>query len=191
MSKLTGFPHSDICGSNASYRLPTAFRRLVRPSSPLTAKASTVYAYSLNHTTPKCFRSHTVCLRFTNKYCYLVFYYYQLAKLLKSVEHKAQRKILLKEELVFEFSNSKLLKSNGGVKRDRTADLLRARQALSQLSYNPIQAILVGLSRLELPTSPLSGVRSNHLSYRPAVTAMVLTVCSTFTINHLCGHYAK
>ncbi len=46
--------------------------------------------------------------------------------------------MLLKEELVFEFSNSKLLKSNGGVKRDRTADLLRARQALSQLSYNPI-----------------------------------------------------
>jgi hypothetical protein len=39
---------------------------------------------------------------------------------------------------------------------------------------------LVGLSRLELPTSPLSGVRSNHLSYRPAVTAMVLTVCSTY-----------
>ncbi len=26
---------------------------------------------------------------------------------------------------------------------------------------------LVGLSRLELPTSPLSGVRSNQLSYRP------------------------
>ena len=27
--------------------------------------------------------------------------------------------------------------------------------------------LLVGLGRLELPTSPLSGVRSNHLSYRP------------------------
>jgi hypothetical protein len=26
----------------------------------------------------------------------------------------------------------------GGAKRDRTADLLRARQALSQLSYGPI-----------------------------------------------------
>ena len=26
---------------------------------------------------------------------------------------------------------------NGGAKRDRTADLLRARQALSQLSYSP------------------------------------------------------
>ena len=29
--------------------------------------------------------------------------------------------------------------------------------------------ILVGLGRFELPTSPLSGVRSNQLSYRPGV----------------------
>ncbi len=27
---------------------------------------------------------------------------------------------------------------SGGAKRDRTADLLRARQALSQLSYGPV-----------------------------------------------------
>jgi hypothetical protein len=26
---------------------------------------------------------------------------------------------------------------------------------------------MVGLGRLELPTSPLSGARSSHLSYRP------------------------
>ena len=91
--------------------------------------------------------------------------------------------------------------------RDRTADLLRARQALSQLSYSPIVVIsftlipaetrrgrtkhtevcesfhnavfrmnLVGLSGLEPPTSPLSGVRSNHLSYKPAE----ITYCSIF-----------
>ena len=30
---------------------------------------------------------------------------------------------------------------------------------------------LVGLGRLERPTSPLSGVRSNHLSYRPRAGA--------------------
>ena len=29
----------------------------------------------------------------------------------------------------------------GGAKQDRTADLLRARQALSQLSYSPIRVI--------------------------------------------------
>ena len=42
---------------------------------------------------------------------------------------------------------------------------------LSQLSYTPIwqglQPNLVGLERLELSTSRLSGVRSSHLSYRP------------------------
>ena len=45
----------------------------------------------------------------------------------------------------------------------RTLDLLLARQALSQLSYTPI----MGLSGLEPPTSRLSGVRSNRLSYKP------------------------
>ena len=53
----------------------------------------------------------------------------------------------------------------GGAREDRTPDLLRARQALSQLSYGPVY--VVGLGRFELPTSPLSGVRSNQLSYRP------------------------
>ena len=79
---------------------------------------------------------------------------------------------------------------SGGADRDRTGGLLVANQALSQLSYSPIRlsafgrrlsAIryrrslqpdgrshdLVGLDRLELSTSPLSGVRSSHLSYRP------------------------
>ena len=71
---------------------------------------------------------------------------------------------------------------SGGGERIRTDDLLRARQALSQLSYTPdlnlqpeptlcspddTPDLLVGLGRLELPTSRLSGVRSNHLSYRP------------------------
>ena len=94
--------------------------------------------------------------------------------------------------------------SIGGDNRDRTGDLLLAKQALSQLSYIPnvdpgprpastkLKAdaaargaprsdsvrgmparlfgnsrAVVGLGRVELPTSRLSGVRSNHLSYRP------------------------
>ena len=62
-----------------------------------------------------------------------------------------------------------LTSDNGGGERDRTDDLLRARQALSQLSYTPLksQSFNVGLGGLEPPTSPLSGVRSNQLSYRP------------------------
>ena len=62
----------------------------------------------------------------------------------------------------------------GGGERDRTDDLLLAKQALSQLSYTPvlvrlIQIIgreMVGLGRLELPTSRLSGVRSNQAELR-------------------------
>ena len=37
------FPHSEICGSKLTCQLPTAFRRLSRPSSPVIAKASTTY----------------------------------------------------------------------------------------------------------------------------------------------------
>ena len=83
-------------------------------------------------------------------------------------------------------------KCSGGADRSRTDDLLRAKQALSQLSYGPairspdskcrtfgptqprrqtdasqLVSRVVGLGRVELPTSRLSGVRSNHLSYRP------------------------
>ena len=49
----------------------------------------------------------------------------------------------------------------GGANRDRTDDLLLAKQALSQLSYGPSLKHLVGLGGVAPPTSPLSGVRSN------------------------------
>jgi hypothetical protein len=63
----------------------------------------------------------------------------------------------------------------GGAERDRTDDLLLAKQALSQLSYSPLLAwpclpasvCVVGLGGLEPPTPRLSSVCSNQLSYRP------------------------
>jgi hypothetical protein len=69
--------------------------------------------------------------------------------------------------------NSKIVWRNqtkfGGARRDRTDDLLLAKQALSQLSYGPFEEWpMVGPGRVELPTSRLSGVRSNHLSYGPS-----------------------
>jgi hypothetical protein len=55
-----------------------------------------------------------------------------------------------------------------GADRDRTCDLLNANQALSQLSYSPNKTVdEVGLRGLEPRTSSLSGMRSNHLSYKP------------------------
>ena len=60
------------------------------------------------------------------------------------------------------FELIKLLSANGDGEI-RTHDPLLARQVLSQLSYAPI----MGLSGLEPPTSRLSGVRSNRLSYKP------------------------
>ena len=59
--------------------------------------------------------------------------------------------------------------SRNGDDRVRTDGLRSASAALSQLSYIPLPNPItnMGLGRVELPTSRLSGVRSNHLSYRP------------------------
>ena len=55
-----------------------------------------------------------------------------------------------------------LINTPGGDEEIRTPNLLRAREALSQLSYIP--AIPVGLSGLEPEASVLSGLRSSLLS---------------------------
>src|SRR6476661_1580500 len=62
---------------------------------------------------------------------------------------------------------------DGGASRDRTDDLKLAKLALSQLSYGPILSglLMVGREGVEPSTSRLSGVRSNHLSYRPPCLA--------------------
>ena len=65
-----------------------------------------------------------------------------------------------------------------GASRFRTDDLLRARQTLYQLSYGPVQ--YVGQGGLEPPTSSLSGMHSNQLSYRPINYIYIL--CGRLTI---------
>jgi hypothetical protein len=69
--------------------------------------------------------------------------------------------------------------SSGGARRDRTDDLMLAKHALSQLSYGPVtrrrmlhSIKVVGLGRLELPTSRLSSARSNQLSYKPLTLSL-------------------
>ena len=93
----------------------------------------------------------------------------QLSKInsLLKARKPANRGLLAFQHLTFSLFS-------GGGERDRTDGLLRARQALSQLSYTPnsksrflSRLTVVGLGGLEPPTSRLSGVRSNQLSYRP------------------------
>jgi hypothetical protein len=106
------------------------------------------------------------------------------SRLILLLQSNASRQHNVVGLLVLDFVDSLVLESKryriGGAKRDRTADPLRARQVLSQLSYSPSVRLsplahchvyhygkVVGLGGLEPPTSPLSGVRSNQLSYRP------------------------
>ena len=56
------------------------------------------------------------------------------------------------------------------------------------LTQQGIITKMVGLGRLELPTSPLSGVRSNQLSYKPMLQAYMspkLLFYSFFFITRL------
>jgi hypothetical protein len=80
------------------------------------------------------------------------------------------RTIALSDPCVLASVLQRALGAAGGASRDRTGDLKLAKLALSQLSYGPgyIKSDqVVGPGRVERPTSRLSGVRSNHLSYEP------------------------
>ena len=86
----------------------------------------------------------------------------------------------------------------GGGEGTRTPDPMVANHVLCQLSYTPLGQLrkyhlrdLVGLGGFELPTSPLSGVRSNQLSYRPAGlfcrkirATSILPVASIWFLQH-------
>ncbi len=74
----------------------------------------------------------------------------------------------------------------GGADRVRTGDPLLAKQVLSQLSYSPTTK-MVGLGRVELPTSPLSGVRSSQLSYRPGMTEPGFSALRITTVKEIRG----
>ena len=94
----------------------------------------------------------------------------QLSKLLKS---------RFLNETIFKDSFARTLK-DGGAMRDRTADLLRARQALSQLSYSPIK---VSILHTNFKGNWWVWVDSNH---RPlAYQANALTTWATDPVSSL------
>ncbi len=155
-----GLPHSDIPGSKLVYQLPEAFRRYPRPSSPVSAKASTVCPYSLDHISPSIHLE--VCHRQDDKHG-LPFLNCQRTIPLPYCESVVLsffiQKLTTTDSLItFLFSTScYLLPAScrlllhpsvrpaargplpfGGADRDRTGDPLLAKQVLSQLSYSPI-----------------------------------------------------
>ena len=67
---LAGFPHSDIFGSRVDMHLPEAFRSYPRPSSPPSAKASTVCSSKLDQSRgPGCSEAAATPLRSALLHC--------------------------------------------------------------------------------------------------------------------------
>ena len=135
-----GYPRVIAC-----LRLIVAFRSLPRPSSALSAKASTVCPYSLDLCSTS-FLMRTLFLPL-HKYCECIYASFLLtfSSLAKKLSfsicsvgncfYLLQKNfsiihcVVFKEPLPFRV---------GGDKQNRTADPLLARQVLSQLSYTPI-----------------------------------------------------
>ena len=155
---LVGFPHSDIPGSKLVYQLPEAFRRYPRPSSPVSAKASTVCPSLLDHISLSIRSSsarHRAPLVFPFLNCQrTTAYSIRPSGPWAVVNSDTRPSTLLTSPLHFSplplsfpllpFPSATLppqppssLPPSGGADRDRTGDPLLAKQVLSHLSYSP------------------------------------------------------
>ena len=150
-----GFPHSEIHGSKLACQLPVAYRRLQRPSSPVVAKASTTCTCSLDpitlSTARRCVEKNRIKGRAWRRYGRLS----RNANTANAISYPDEPGLRKPDSLHFfrifkEQPNKKrtskrfalggaffLKPGPGGANRDRTGDLLLAKQALSQLSYGP------------------------------------------------------
>ena len=179
----------------ACSRLPMAYRNVLRPSSPLSAKASTrcpSYACSHNYECAtrrrKPTRNQPPARRRIRQRC-IIMTQPTVSPLLRRrpcrvilghlFSSHVKDPIPASADTCFlspRISRSQVVKVTvrhrpppGGGGRDRTDDLMLAQHALSPLSYAPhgegSAGTVVGQGRLELPTSRLSSARSNQLSY--------------------------
>ena len=159
-----GFPHSDIPGSKpvcGSPRLIAAYhvlRRLLVPRHPPCALSSLTGIFT--KVLPLCLPSVS----------------YSIVKELarRASAASGSRKACRRRSLSAPPPSAEPSLVSGGDSGARTRSLRLAKPALSQLSYIPDSGAgcetawsMVGLGGLEPPTSRLSGVRSNQLSYRP------------------------
>ena len=187
-----GFPHSEIAGSKDICSSPTliaayhVFHRLSVPRHPPCALCSmTTSLYSVTTMGRSFFIRKKCVVKFKSyglmsyHFQYVVFkvHVYNSDLLHASLPEPSKAFSFLGHGILHMHPRLRSVKNtffrpgassarSGNLRGDneiRTRDLLLARQALSQLSYTP----KVGLSGLEPPTSRLSGVRSNRLSYKP------------------------
>ena len=142
------------CRIKACCQLPDTFRRLPRPSSPLTAKASTVCAYSLDHITPSRLGADTSHANITT-----------ITTSIKVLSHLA---LASTTRHGHSSQNARYIP----IVKEHAAGFSAGR--VSDLCVRNCHSELVGLGGLEPPASPLSGVRSNHLSYRPKAVSLCL-----------------
>ena len=144
-----GFPHSEILGSKLACQLPEAYRRLQRPSSPVVAKASTTCTCSLD---PITLSTLDRVRRKSEPDGIPTGLYRRLVQTLNAIITQTNPAFEIPGPLHFfrivkEQPKQKpslnahaqrwILRKTGGANRDRTGDLLLAKQALSQLSYGP------------------------------------------------------
>ncbi len=156
-----GFPHSDIPGSKLACQLPGAYRRLQRPSSPVVAKASTTCTCSLDPITLGTARRHAKAHRSAWRRYGRQSHNATTSNAISYPDESGLRKPdplhffrIVKEQPNETYCPAQRIEAKvrsavnswkpGGANRDRTGDLLLAKQALSQLSYGPGTPQLTG-----------------------------------------------
>ena len=159
----------------AYLQLPAAYRSLSRPSSAPDAKAFTLRSYSLELLSFNIWFSILNCLSFFLNISFRD-YIVRIEKVSLSFVHFFHLSVklffypLLLERPIISYLSSISVRFYSNLHIQMYVifllfDCQRSRQVLLGMPNLPVR--LVGLDGLEPSTSRLSGVRSNHLSYRP------------------------
>ena len=156
-----GFPHSEISGSKDICSSPEAYRSLSRLSSALSARASTPRSLKLNQTDILLRARLPAILRICPQA-------HSVAPLVQILIRVADFRL---RHVCSSFALAQEVLGCPDVSRNQLLDCKTYQYFFFSMQFSRYMSrslpAPVGLSRLELPTSRLSGVRSNRLSYKP------------------------